>query len=45
MPVSKIECKHRAGLLQPIKIPKWKWEFIYIDFITKFHYGVGGQVD
>jgi len=30
----KVECKHPSGLLQPILIPEWKWEFISIDFIT-----------
>lgn len=30
----KVECKHPTNLLQPILIPKWKWEVISIDFIT-----------
>lgn len=30
----KAECKHPGGLLQPILIPEWKWEFISMDFIT-----------
>ena len=29
----KAECKHIGGLLQPILIPKWKWEVIFMDFI------------
>eukprot|EP00253_Pinus_taeda_P030645 PITA_30645 len=28
------ECKHLGGLLQWIVVPKWKWEFISMDFIT-----------
>ena len=30
----KAECKNPGGLLQPIMIPKWKWEVISMDFIT-----------
>lgn len=30
----KVDCKHPGGLLQPIAIPKWKWEVISMDFIT-----------
>ena len=32
----KAECKHLGGLLQPIVIPDWKWEVIFMDFITWF---------
>jgi len=32
----KVECKHPGGLLQPIAIPKWKWEVISLDFIIGF---------
>lgn len=30
----KAECKPLVRLLQPIAITKWKWEVIYMDFIT-----------
>jgi hypothetical protein len=30
----KVECQRPAGLLQPLKIPKWKWEEISMDFIV-----------
>jgi hypothetical protein len=30
----KFEHKHPIGLLQPLKISKWKWETLSMDFIT-----------
>jgi len=32
----KDEHGHPTGFLQPIPIPEWKWEFVTINFITKF---------
>jgi hypothetical protein len=31
----KVEHKHPVGLLQPLSIPKWKWEVVTMYFITK----------
>ena len=46
----KVEHQHPTGLLQPLSVPEWKWEFISMDFITGFpmtqrQHGCGGQVD
>ena len=32
----RVEHQHPAGLLQPFRVPKWKWEVISVDFITGF---------
>jgi hypothetical protein len=32
----KDEHRHPYGLFQPFPIPKWKWEVVTMDFITKF---------
>ena len=30
----KVEHQHLAGLLHHFPVPEWKWEVIYMDFIT-----------
>ena len=32
----RVEHQHTVGLLQHFPIPEWKWEVIYLDFITGF---------
>ena len=31
----KVEHRHPTSLLNPLPIPKWKWEVVTMDFITK----------
>ena len=33
----KTEHQRPVGLLQPIKIPEWKWEEVVMDFIVDYH--------
>lgn len=32
----KIEHQRLGGMLQPLEIPEWKWESIYMDFIVGY---------
>jgi hypothetical protein len=32
----KAEHQRSAGVLQPLKIPEWKWDKVEMDFITGF---------
>jgi IS30 family transposase len=42
----KVKAEHQrlAGLLQPLKIPEWKWEEIGMDFIVGLHCTQAGYV-
>nr|GFC58971.1 putative reverse transcriptase domain-containing protein [Tanacetum cinerariifolium] len=42
---SKIKAEHKkpSGLLQQPKIPKWKWEKITMDLVTKFPKSISGH--
>jgi len=33
----KFKHRHHVGLIQPFPIPKWKWEVVTINSITKLH--------
>ena len=32
-----------AGLLQPLKVPEWKWDMIEMDFVTGFPKSIRGN--
>ncbi|CAL8169354.1 unnamed protein product [Prunus armeniaca] len=31
----KAECQKQSGLMQPLSIPEWKWEYITMEFVFK----------
>jgi hypothetical protein len=39
----RVEYQKPSGLLQQPEIPKWKWEMITMDFITKFPRSTSGH--
>ena len=39
----KVEHQRPAGSLQPLFIPKWKWEHITMDFVTRLPRTLGGN--
>ena len=32
----KVEHQHPVGLLQPLEVPKWKWDIISMDLLQDF---------